>query len=310
MGNKVVIVIVTYNGMQWLPKTLVSIPDKYHVVVVDNNSTDNTVDYIYQNFKNITLFQQKMNLGFGGGNNLGMRYALEQNVDYVFLLNQDAYLDANTIDNLIHVHQSNSNFGILSPIHLNGKGNELDWNFSTYLDANILEVVKKDLVNKGAVENKLFDVPFVNAAAWLLPISTINTIGGFDPIFFHYGEDNNYCQRVLYHKLKIGVVSNTYIKHDRFDKGLNPNISLEEALKKREKQLKVIWADITEDNLIDEASKRKKTLFRKLLSSLVKFNFKNVNYRWEEISLINKIVPEIKLSREINKEKGRHYLDE
>lgn len=307
---KVYIIIVTYNGMKWLSRTLSSIPKKHNVVIIDNNSTDGTVDYVRNNFKNFILFKQKKNLGFGGGNNLGISYALRQKADYVFLLNQDAYLGTNTIDELIRKHQSNINFGILSPIHLNGKGNELDLNFSTYLDENNQKHIEEDLNTNNEGENVIFDVAFVNAAAWLLPISTINAIGGFDPIFFHYGEDNNYCQRVIHHKLKIGVVSNIYIKHDRFNKELNLNISLQEALKKREKQLKVIWADVTEVDFIDKASKRKNVLFKKLLSSLLRFNLKKVKYRWKEINLINKIVPEIKLSREINKDKGRHYLDE
>lgn len=295
--------------MQWLPKTLASIPEKYHIVIVDNNSSDGTIDYIQNNFKGASLFPQKENLGFGGGNNLGISYALKQDADYVFLLNQDAYLNADTIDELVRTHKSNPKYGILSPVHLNGKGTALDWNFSTYLDAKTLKEVNESLANSKATKKKPCDVPFVNAAAWLLPISTISTIGGFDPIFFHYGEDNNYCQRVLYHKLKIGVVTNTYVKHDRINKGLNPNISLNEALKKREKQLKVLWADITEDRLF-EASKRKKKLFRKLMSALAKFNFKAVKHRWAEINLINRIIPEIKLSKQKNKTIGRHYIDE
>lgn len=295
--------------MQWLPKTLASISEKYHIIVVDNNSTDNTTEYIEQNFKGTILLKQKENLGFGGGNNLGISYALKQNADYIFLLNQDVYLNADTIDELVKTHQSNTEYGILSPIHLNGKGTALDWNFSTYLDTETLNAVSKSLTGNKAAEKNLYNVPFVNAAAWLLPVKTINTIGGFDPIFFHYGEDNNYCQRVLYHKLKIGVVTNAYIRHDRIDKGSNPNISLKEALKKREKQLKVLWADITEDRRF-EASKRKKTLFRKLVSSLAKLNFKDVKHRWAEINLIIKMMPEIELSRQKNKTIGRHYIDE
>ncbi len=45
----------------------------------------------------------------------------------------------------------------------------------------------------------VYDFNFISAAAWLLPINTLKMIGGFDPIFFHYGEDENYCQRIKYH---------------------------------------------------------------------------------------------------------------
>ena len=77
--------------------------------------------------------QQTNNLGFGKANNIGIKKALDLGVDYVFLLNQDAYLVGDTIKDLIMIHQSNLDYGILSPIHLNGKGNKLDRNFSYYL---------------------------------------------------------------------------------------------------------------------------------------------------------------------------------
>ncbi|TBN03590.1 glycosyltransferase family 2 protein [Hyunsoonleella flava] len=310
MLNKVAVIIVTYNGMQWIPKTLACIPEKYHIIVVDNNSSDDTVSYIQQHYKTISLFPQQKNLGFGGGNNLGIKYAIKKGADYVFLLNQDAYLNSNTIDSLVKMHKSNANYGILSPIHLNGIGNELDWNFSTYLeDKHVNEINIAGFNTEEKHKNSVYEVPFVNAAAWLLPLETLNTVGGFDPIFFHYGEDNNYCQRVLYHNLKIGVVASTFVRHDRINQELNPKIALEDALKKREKQLKVNWADITENKLF-EVSQRKKNLFKKFMISLIKFNFKNAKHKWAEIKLINRIVPQIKLSRQKNVVKGRLYIDE
>ena len=86
------IIIVTYNAMPWLSKCLES-TKPYAIVVVDNNATDGTVSYIKENYPLITILPQKENLGFGQANNIGMSYALKQGADYVFLLNQDAYLE-------------------------------------------------------------------------------------------------------------------------------------------------------------------------------------------------------------------------
>jgi GT2 family glycosyltransferase len=60
----------------------------------------------------------------------------------------------------------------------------------------------------------IYNLNFIHAAAWFLPLKTIEKIGGFDPLFFHYGEDNNYCQRVGFHNIKIGVTPKTKIYHD------------------------------------------------------------------------------------------------
>src|SRR5690554_4017590 len=118
--------------MQWLPKCLDSCK-KYSVTIVDNGSTDGTLNFIETNHPNITLLKQDKNLGFGQGNNLGIRQALDRGAAYVFLLNQDAYLQEGCIETLLALHKKNPEYGILSPIHLNGKGNRLDRNFSNYL---------------------------------------------------------------------------------------------------------------------------------------------------------------------------------
>ncbi|MCX5900139.1 MAG: glycosyltransferase, partial [Proteobacteria bacterium] len=61
--------------------------------------------------------------------------------------------------------------------------------------------------------HKIYDVPFVNAAAWLMRRSLLETVGGFDPIFFMYGEDNDYCVRARHHGFKIGITPEARIFH-------------------------------------------------------------------------------------------------
>lgn len=104
MPNNVYIIIVTFNGMQWLSKCLEStIP--YPVIIVDNDSTDGTVDYIKKHYSEVKLFVNKENLGFGQANNIGISYALQHGAGYVFLLNQDAYLQKSAIGKLIETHK-------------------------------------------------------------------------------------------------------------------------------------------------------------------------------------------------------------
>ena len=136
MKTDTFIIIVSYNGMPWLSKCLSSC-EPYQVIVVDNNSSDGSVAYIKKEFPNIIILQQDSNLGFGSANNIGITYALKKGAEYVFLLNQDAYLEKNTIEELVKVHKIDAEFGILSPIHLNGEGSKLDNNFRNYIAENI-----------------------------------------------------------------------------------------------------------------------------------------------------------------------------
>ena len=135
MLEKTYIIITTCNAMCWLSECLGSCGTN-NVIVVDNNSTDKTVNFIQENYPSIKLIQQPKNLGFGRANNIGIAYALKRGAEYVFLLNQDAYLELNTIEKLIEVHKENQEYGIVSPIHLNGNGEKLDLNFSYFIKEN------------------------------------------------------------------------------------------------------------------------------------------------------------------------------
>src|SRR5690606_1272754 len=103
-------------------------------------------------------------------------------------------------------------YGILSPIHLSSKGLDYDAQFFKY--ANIEEEHLPNNLDDLCNSERLFQVPYVNAAAWLITKNCLQKVGGFDPLFFHYGEDNNYCQRVHYYGFVIGVLTNAFVKHD------------------------------------------------------------------------------------------------
>ena len=207
---KVFAVIVTYNGMKWIDKSLENITKQCEVVVVDNNSIDPTVNFINENYPKVKLLPQKNNLGFGGANNVGINYAINEGADAVFLLNQDAYIQPNCIQNLVKAYCDNKEFGIISPIHFNGDGSALDYSFQkvTYMSPLISDLITRNY------SREVYNFKFINAAAWFIPKKVLSMVGGFDPLFFMYGEDDNYCQRILYHNFRIGVIPNAFIYHD------------------------------------------------------------------------------------------------
>jgi len=215
MTKNIFSIIVTYNGQKWIEKCLQSLLQstyQQNIIVVDNNSIDGTVKIIKNQFPTVELIEQKANLGFGKANNIGINKAISKNADFIFLLNQDAWVMPNTIENLIHVAIKNDDFGILSPIHLNGDGSTIDSNFNSYLFYNAPDFYSDLFLNK-LQENYIST--FVNAAAWLITKKCFNTIGGFDPMFNHYGEDNDYINRMLDAGFQLVVVPSSVIFHDR-----------------------------------------------------------------------------------------------
>ncbi len=272
MLDDIAIIIVTYNGMKWIEECLTSCSNNM-VIVVDNNSSDETVSFIKSRFSDVIILEQRQNLGFGRANNKGIKYALENNAEGVLLLNQDAYLKSNTLLELRKTSEMNKDFGIFSPIHLNGDGTKLDPNFSMYMNYNYNPNFYSDVLFQRL--DKLYEIPFVNAAAWYIPKRTLISIGGFDPLFYHYGEDNHYCQRLQFHNLKIGIVTKGFVWHDR-KKGNKINVenNLQFQLSLEERRFKIKFGNPNNLKIHQQWLHIKKSNYRDMILSLIKFRFK------------------------------------
>lgn len=213
---KVCAVVVTYNGATWIEKCLqsiVSVPAINDVKVVDNGSSDSTVKIIEAKFPQVDLIRASQNLGFGQANNIAISKGLSQGADFFFLLNQDAWVIKDAVEHLVKIARTFPSFGILSPVHINPVNGDMDYNFTRYISPEHCKGLLSDLYT--GTLSPVYETDFVNAAAWLISRDCIERVGIFDPIFFHYGEDRNYCQRVLYHGLKIGICPAAVVAHDR-----------------------------------------------------------------------------------------------
>ncbi|WP_338811931.1 glycosyltransferase [Bernardetia sp. Wsw4-3y2] len=262
MPTKVLVVVVVYNGMPLLSECVESIEKssreescKVDLFVVDNASSDESKVYLEKNESKIhqLIFLDK-NVGFGKGNNLGMKHALENDYDFVFLLNQDAWFTQNSIPILVEKALQNPEYGILSPIQVNTEGTHFDPNHYLHLKEVLpnLENNPHQDFDK-IIESNLIELPFTNAAAWLISRQCLSKIGGFDPLFFLYGEDNDLNNRRAFHQFKMGVVTNSIVHHARY---------------KGHTQQKKSF------------SERKKQLTTRFYSDQIAF-FKNINYSFE-----------------------------
>lgn len=212
--KKVAIIIVTWNGMKWIDKCLSSIRQSCFpvtVFLVDNNSTDGTQSYINKNYSEVKLTLSDKNLGFGKANNIAIQQAFEDGFDYYFLLNQDAYIKPNTIEKLLEVAETEK-YAIVSPIHLNGDGSQVDPYFREFVLGQCQAYLDQSIIGGN---NTIFESAFIPAAAWFLSRKSVKEIGVFDSLFYHYGEDDNYCQRCNYHHRKIVFTLDAFVYHDR-----------------------------------------------------------------------------------------------
>lgn len=305
--KKVFVIIVTYKGRQWYDRCFSSLRASaipLQVIVVDNASNDGSVDYIKSNYPEILLIESPKNLGFGQANNEGIRYALNHNCDYVFLLNQDAWIEPDSIKTLVEIHNNNSIFGILSPLHLCPDKSHIEKGFLTYLDdfRTTDRQLIEDLVFSRVKD--VYETKYVNAAAWLIPKDTLLTVGGFDPIFFHYGEDDNYMTRVLFHGYKIGICPFASIVHDCDNPGIRTH-SEQEKERRRILPLLIKFTDLY-NNISISAYKR--YLFRKwIVSSLRRNSGLALQYK-NDYLFLKKHQSDIQASVAANSKTGKTWL--
>jgi len=213
--KKVCFIIVTYNSENYIGRCLDSIllyePDS-GIIVIDNNSKDNTV-HILSKYEKVDVIISRKNLGFGKGNNLAIDRAIQQKYEYVFLLNDDAFLLESMTIGMEHIFKSNSKLGILSPVQIDEAGHRLEEKFRYFMaEQSKLEEIENALMNKN-YNRDLVQVEFCQAASWMLPCSLLKKIGSFNPLFFHYGEDNEFVNRLRYINYDIGIAVNFKVSH-------------------------------------------------------------------------------------------------
>ena len=215
--KKILVIIVTYNAMRWIDRCITSLLSSTlsnDIYIVDNGSNDGTRDYIKKTYPSILIYESVQNLGFGKANNIGLIYALKSSYDYVYLLNQDAWVMADTFEKLVNASLEYPDYGILSPMQLQANACHFDSNFGWNI-ANCNNEEK--LCERLYFRNKIgvYDAPRVMAAHWMLTKECILAVGGFSPSFPHYGEDDNYAERAIHKGFKIGVVLEAEAIHDR-----------------------------------------------------------------------------------------------
>lgn len=213
MKSRILAIVVTYNGMKWVDRCLGSLVmsrTPADVIVIDNGSQDGTQEYIAENYPEVKLVSTGENFGFGKANNIGLKHTLEKGYEYVYLLNQDAWVYPDTLGVLMEAMENDRSIGILSPMQMAACEDRPDPRFEK-------RCPKKALRDYGSRwrSGKIYDIKFVMAAHWMISRECIENVGGFSPAFRHYGEDDNFIHRARYKGYRICIHSGAGAIHDR-----------------------------------------------------------------------------------------------
>ena len=303
-------IIVIYNGMKknWIQKCFDSIFNssiKINIIAIDNVSIDESVQFIKKNYPSVELIENQSNDGFGKANNIGIKRAFEKGADYFFLLNQDAWIQERTVEVLLKNSIDHPDYGILSPIHMNGEGNLIDQGFYNCINPYKSRYLYSLLSTHKVSEELICDFDFVPAACWLLSKKTIEKIGGFNPTFYHYGEDDNYVHRVHYFSLKVGVVPSVEVYHDREER--TPHVYFDALLTKYKRK---VLLDISNPLL---KGNRKFVEYRLLLADLFRaflfFDKKSIRLIFDKFKVLLRInEKDILINKKVSEKEGMSFL--
>ena len=187
----------------------------FEIVVVDNGSTDGSVQKIKSNFPDVPLLQTGENLGFVGGNNFVISHPQYQHYDGFLLLNNDTLVSPEFLTILVQSFQRDQEVGIIGPsIYYHdapetiwSAGGKINWRTGLTTMMNIGEK------NFGQMGSEPRQVDFVTGCALLIKRSVVNQIGFLDPRFFAYYEEIEWCVRARRAGFKVLHVPDSAIWH-------------------------------------------------------------------------------------------------
>ncbi len=193
------VIIVNFNGLSWLKNCLSSLSKqdylKLEVIVVDNNSTDSSVAYIRKNHPTYKVICNNSNFGFAKGNNIGVEHASGH---YFFLLNNDTVLIENDlITKSIFFLLSNTKIGVLQPkICLLDNPNKIDLCGSFWTPTTMLYHYGCFQDEKMPIFDYNFPIFTCKGAAMFIRRECVEKVGLFDPDFWCYYEETDFCHRI------------------------------------------------------------------------------------------------------------------
>lgn len=221
MNKKLIyIVILNWNGEKRIStclESLMRISSKHFwkPVVIDNYSSDKSLQVIKQTFSHIALIKNKKNLGWAGGNNVGIKHALQHRADAILLLNNDTIVTNNFLDPLIERLFSKKEIGIISPkVYALGKKKSVIANAGNFIrphryfgkEAGIGEV------DKGQC-NTITETDYVAGTAMLIKKEVFEKIGLLNEKYFLYYEDSDFCYRARKKGFRCNFVQESIIYH-------------------------------------------------------------------------------------------------
>lgn len=218
--DKIAIILLNYNNYRDTIECITSIKEnidinnfKFEIIVVDNKSTNESIDRL-KKVDGITLIQANENAGFSAGNNLGIKYALNNQADYILLLNNDTIITKDSINKMYISLNKHTDIGLMSCRIMYYE----DKNLINYCGGRINYFKgTAEFYNKGkeyiSSGNDFIYTEVATGCCMLMKSELIKEVGLLPEEYFMYYEDVDFCAKVQKNGYRIGVCLDAVIYH-------------------------------------------------------------------------------------------------
>ena len=218
--TKIAVVVLNYNGKKFLKRFLPALCEnsgQAGIIVADNKSGDDSIDFLAKEFPAVELIQFKENLGFAGGYNK----ALEQiEAEYFAIINSDVEVSSNWLDPLVEFLESNDEYAAVQPKiksglnktyfeHAGASGGFVDALGYPFCRGRIFQHLEKDT---GQYDNTV-DIDWTSGACMLIRSEVFHQNGGFDDNFFSHMEEIDLCWRIRSGGMKLACLPKSTVYH-------------------------------------------------------------------------------------------------
>lgn len=215
---KTAVIILNFNSYNQTIECIESVKNitypNYEIIVVDNNSKDDSLQQIKGSFPDVILLKSRDNLGYASGNNLGIKYALEKNMEYICILNNDVAVDRNFLEPIIKTLMDDKNAAAAGPsICYYGQDDVIQamgGNINLYTGLPTMKFKGKKL---SQVKEDIVSVDYLGGACFVVKAEILKKIGLIPENYFLFYEETEFFLNIKRQGYKLISIRDSKVYH-------------------------------------------------------------------------------------------------
>ncbi|MEG4455094.1 tetratricopeptide repeat protein [Microcoleus sp. N9_A1] len=221
-NGQVAILILNYNCTEDVVKLIVSIEQsqfqQFQICIVDNQSPNIDLNELVSLFNKHTIIRTSKNLGYAGGNNVGIQYVKQFGFDFVWILNPDTIVKPDTLASLVRAAETHKDISIYGSVICWTQNPEIVWFGGGVVKLSNQEFQTYHLYNgqhKNLIPDQIYDVDYVTGASIFCRTKIFDEVGLIPERYFLYFEETDWCLRAREKGHRIAIIPSSQLYHSK-----------------------------------------------------------------------------------------------